>query len=263
MRVLLLMVCLMLCAGTVSSRAELHLQPRMDAACHPAAATGYTILHWKPGGACPSGCFVSRLTCANGKTTHFTSAVHPGTTQWQAAFHAWMPWSLALLVLPFLLAGVVAALRTRVVVPLMAANILILSYIAAAGWALDASITANPRAAWLDQLLFLNRYGVALAALLFVLINARPVWAALESLCYRHDGDAALAVLRQYPWQALGQPPRPPQLYEFIDPRETADHYRRETERLHAYRQKLDAETAFAEAYIRRERTRNHAHDLH
>jgi len=52
-----------------------------------------------------------------------------------------------------------------------------------------------------------------------------------------------------------------PHLYEFIDPQETASHYRRETERVRALREKFDAEAALAEAVIRRERWRNQFND--
>ncbi len=47
-----------------------------------------------------------------------------------------------------------------------------------------------------------------------------------------------------------------PSLHEFIDPRETASHYRRETNRVRALREKFDADAALAEAVIRRNRAR-------
>jgi hypothetical protein len=52
-----------------------------------------------------------------------------------------------------------------------------------------------------------------------------------------------------------------PNIYEFVDPRETTSYYHRETDRLRAFKDKLDAETAFAQAYMRRERARNQFND--
>ena len=48
-----------------------------------------------------------------------------------------------------------------------------------------------------------------------------------------------------------------PNIYEFVDPVETASHYRREAERLQAVRETLDAQTALAESVIRNRRARN------
>lgn len=90
------LICLMLLLGTASSRAELQLQPRMQATCWPASPASYTILRWKPRDTCTNDCFVSRLTCTNGKSYELASKVHPATTDFQMALSNWMPWSLLL-----------------------------------------------------------------------------------------------------------------------------------------------------------------------
>ena len=86
MRLILTLVCLLLFAGTAPSRADLQLQPKMEATCRPASPASYTILRWKPRETCTTDCFVSRLTCTNGKSFELVSRVHPATTEFQMAF---------------------------------------------------------------------------------------------------------------------------------------------------------------------------------
>ena len=55
-----------------------------------------------------------------------------------------------------------------------------------------------------------------------------------------------------------------PHIHEFIDPADTASHYRRQTERLHALREKFDAQTALAElVVIRHQRAQNCSNPYH
>jgi hypothetical protein len=136
---------------------------------------------------------------------------------------------------------------------------------ALAAMLLDASITGNPinEKAWLAELLFLNPYAFGVFLFAFLAANVVPVWRLLDGLFYRHPQGTVVAPvlwsLDEHP--ASVNASLMPNVYEFIDPRETTSHYQRETERLRAFKEKLDAETAFAEAYIRRQRAGNHLND--
>jgi hypothetical protein len=262
MRRILALICLILLLGTASGRAELQLQPKMQATCWPASPTSFTILRWKPRDTCTTDCFVSRLTCANGKSFELASKVHPGTTNFQIAFSNWMPWSLLLYLLPFLIITSVATIGSGAAVPLMIVNMAFMTYATATAWLFYVSITGNPRDewVWLKQLLFLNPYAFGGFLLVFLIVNLVPIWRWLDGLFYRHPAGTVIAPVM---WAAY--PPHAasmhaglmPNISEFVDPRETTSYYHRETDRLRAFKEKLDAETAFAQAYLRRERTRN------
>ncbi len=263
MRLAAALICLTLCAGTFSSRAEPQLQSKMHATCRPANATSYTIVRWKPRESCTHDCFVSRLACSNGKSHELASPFHPATTPFQMTFYSWAPWSVFAYLLPLLAVAGVSAVGSRMIAPVLTVNALLVTYAAMAAWSLCASITGNPWSewAWLEKALFLNPYSFAAAMVLFAIVNTRPVWRALEERFYRQPVSAITApdILHVYP--AAMSAALMPDIYEFVDPRESATHYRRETDRLRAFRDKLDAETAFAEAYIRRERARHHLDD--
>ncbi len=266
MRLILILICLMLCAGTVSSRAELQLQSKMDAMCRPASPTNHSILRWKPRDTCTNDCFVSRLTCSNGKTFELQSKFHPATTEFQMVFYNWAPWSVLIYLLPFVAIVGVATIGSRLTAPLLVLNVLLVTYAATAAWSLHASITGNPRGegAWLEQALFLNPYSFGAFSFLFIVANLLPIWRVLENLSYRHSADAVIvpSFVQEYRTDAtFMRAALMPNIYEFVDPRETTTQYQRDTERLRAFKDKLDAETAFAEAYIRRERTRNHLNE--
>jgi hypothetical protein len=260
------LICLMLLLGTASSRADLQLQPRMQASCWPASPASYTIMRWKPRDTCTTDCFVSRLTCTNGKSFELASKVHPATTEFQMAFSNWMPWSLLLYLLPFLIVISVATIGSGAAVPLLILNVGFATYATAAAWLFYASITGNPRDewVWLKQLLFLNPYAFGLFLLLFLIVNLLAIWRLLGGLFYRHPPGTVIAPVMwaAYPHHSAStHTGLMPNIYEFVDPRETTSHYHREADRLRAFKEKLNAETAFAQAYMRRERTRNHLND--
>jgi hypothetical protein len=132
--------------------------------------------------------------------------------------------------------------------------------------AVHASITGNPRDewVWLKQLLFLNPYAFGLFLLLFLIVNLLAIWRLLGGLFYRHPPGTVIAPVMwaAYPHHSAStHTGLMPNIYEFVDPRETTSHYHREADRLRAFKEKLNAETAFAQAYMRRERTRNHLND--
>jgi hypothetical protein len=177
-----------------------------------------------------------------------------------------MPWSLLLYLLPFLIVISIATVGSGAAVPLLILNVCFVTYAAAAAWLFYASITGNPRDewAWLKQLLFLNPYAFGGFLLVFLVVNLVAIGRWLDGLFYRHPPGTVIAPVMwaAYPHHAASMHSGlMPNLYEFVDPRETTSHYHRETERLRAYKNKLDAETEFAQAYMRRERTRNHLND--
>jgi hypothetical protein len=257
----------MLFVSTVPSRADLQLQPRMEAICWPASPAGYTVLRWKPRDTCTTDCFISRLTCTNGKRYDVTSKNHPATTDFQTSLVNWMPWSLLIYLLPFLIVASVATVGSSASVPLLILNAGFVLYATADALLLYASVTGNPRDewAWIKQLLFLNPYVFGLFLILFLVVNLPSIWRLLDGLFYRHPPGSVIAPVfwPAHPHQASSMHTAlMPNLYEFVDPRETSSYYHRETDRLRAYKEKLDAETALAQAYLRRERTRNHTNDV-
>jgi hypothetical protein len=259
-------VLLAICASVESSRADLYLQNSVEAWCRPAVPVSYRILHWKAPGTCSKDCFVWRLTCSNGKTREWQSKVHPTTTNLQMVFYEWAPWSFLLYLLPFIIYTGLAAVGAERLELLLALDGLVLTYATVAAWCFNSAVTGNPwgSTVWLEQAVFLNPYVYFPVIALAAVLNLPAGWGGLEALLYRHRPEIAFlpAVWSGNPMQAAAMSAAlMPHLYEFIDPRETASHYRRETDRVRALREKFDAEAALAQAVIRRERWRNQFND--
>ncbi len=262
MRLMLLLICLTLCGSIVSARAELLLQSKMEAICRPSAPAAYSIERWKRQGACTNDCFVSRLKCSNGKTFELQSAVHPGTTQIQMLLYNWAPWSFIFFLLPFCIIVGLATAGSNIFRPLLAVNVLVVAYAIFAALFFYVSIIGNPWSewAWLESLLFRNPYSFGTIMFFFLVVNLPAVWRSLEDFFYRHAAMPAIVPFNRM--HAAGMHAAlMPNIYEFVDPRETTSYYERETDRLRAYKEKLDAQTALARAYLRHQRTRNQLND--
>ena len=111
-----------------------------------------------------------------------------------------------------------------------------------------------------QQLFLLNPYVYGAVVIAFVLINLLAMLRGLESFLYRHAPETGFAAVMvpAHPMHAAAMSAAlMPNIYEFVDPVETASHYRREAERLQAVRETLDAQTALAELVIRNRRARN------
>jgi hypothetical protein len=243
-----------------SARAELHFQSKIEAACGPVAPVTQTVLRWK--GACANDCFAWRLTCSNGKSYDMQSKIHPSTTELQNAFYEWAPWSFVLYLLPFLIYAGLAVVGSEAAVLWAALNAVFVGYALCAAWSLYSSITGNPWGQWSEEerVLFLNPYLYSAIITAFVVINLLSVRRGLEALLYRHAPDAGFApmLVPAHPMHATAMSAAlMPNIYEFVDPAETTSYYHRETEHLHAVREKLDAQTALAESVIRNRRARN------
>jgi hypothetical protein len=242
------------------------MQSGMNAWCQPAKATSHTITRWKAPNSCRNDCFTWRLTCSNGKHVMLESAVSPATTQGQKAFYDWAPWSFLLYLLPFLALFGLATLGAQRLEVLLLLDGVVLIYATVAAWCFYGAVTGNP---WgttvaLQRAVFLNPYVYFPVIGLAVLLNLPAVWGGFEILFYRPRREIVgpLAMWPGYPPHAASMSAAlMPHLYEFIDPRETASHYRRETDRVRALREKFDAEAALAQAVIRRERWRNQFND--
>ena len=249
-----------LCGSMDSSRAELKFRPEMAAACKPALPMGQTLLKWRS--ICPKGdCFVWRVTCGNGKSYEMQSSIHPATTEAESLFWEWAPWSIVLYLMPFAVMVGLALIGAEFASVLIAVDALFIAYELCAAWSLYASITGNPwdSSAQAEQWLLLNAYVYGGVLIAFVLANAAALWRGLEFLFFRHAGDAAVApIMAVEPAHAAAlSMALMPDLYDFIDPRQSAAYYRRETEHLKAMREKLDAQTALAQSIIRSWRARN------
>lgn len=258
-------VLLGLCVSVESSRADLHYESTVEAWCRPAKPVSYHVLRWKAPGTCSKDCFVWRLTCSNGKTQDWQSKFHPTTTRWQVAFYDWAPWSFLLYLLPFLAYFGLAALGAQRLERLLLLDGLVLIYASVAAWCFYDTITGNP---WgttvaLEQAVLLNPYVYFPVIGLAVALNLHAVRRALDDLFFRHPAEfVATPAWPGDPHHAAAmRAALMPSLHEFIDPRETASHYRRETERVRALKEKFNAEAALAEAVIRRERWRNQFND--
>ncbi len=267
MRLMITLFCLTLLVSTVPAHADLQLRPRMDAICWPAGPARYALLRWKPRDTCTTDCFVSRLTCTNGNQFELASKNHPATTEFQGSLINWMPWSLLIYLLPFLILVGIATVGSGASVPLLVMNVIFVVYATSAAVFLYTSITGNPRDewSWIKRLLFLNPYAFGIFLVLFLALNLPTIWRLFDGLFYRHPPGSVVAPVLwpAHPHQAASMHAAlMPNLYEFVDPRESGSFYHREADRLRAYKEKLDAETALAQAYLRRERTRNHVNDL-
>jgi hypothetical protein len=143
-----------------------------------------------------------------------------------------------------------------------ALNAVFIGYALCAAWSLYSSITGNPWGQWIEEehLFLLNPYVYSAVLLAFVLINLPAVLRGLEAFLYRHSPDSGFAAVMvpAHPMHATAMSAALiPNIYEFVDPKETASFYRRQTEHLRAVRDKLDAQTALAESVIRNRRARN------
>jgi len=258
---LLIFALLVVAVPTQASSAELYLQGRIERTCGPATPTGIVVHHWKS--TCPSDdCFSWRLSCSNGARHELHSAEHPGTTVLEHTFYAWAPWSLALCMVPFLLYSGLALLGAERRVLVAAINVAFLGYFLAAGAALYVSIIGNPWGNWSEaqRIAFLNPYAFGGILVAFLLINLAAVCRGVEFLFFAHTPHPAYGALMVLadPFQAnRAGGSFMPNLYELIDPIQTAEHYRRETELLNAQRDKLDAQRSFAESYLRARRALN------
>ena len=124
---------------------------------------------------------------------------------------------------------------------------LVLIYGTVAARCFYGAVTGNPRGTTVafEQAVFLNPYVYFPVIGLAVLLNLPAVWRGFETLFYRHRPEIVgpPAMWPGYPPHAAAMSAAlMPHLYEFIDPRETASHYRRETDRVRALREKFDAE---------------------
>jgi hypothetical protein len=245
------------------ARAELVAQKRMDELCRLAAPDTYSIRSWKPQEACRTGdCFISQLRCSNGKTFELKTAIHPGTTIIQKAFYDWAPVSFGVMLLPLgILIGLawVGSNRSRL---LLIANLFLAEYLLAATAYWYASVTDNPWKEWVgfQNLLFGNAYIVTISVVIFVMMNAVAFWRGLEDFFFKNSA-VTVFVPSNRAHAALMSAAFMPDVHEFIDPRETTTHYERETDRLRAHKAKLDAETEYAKAYLRRQRALNQLND--
>src|SRR5665213_2036817 len=123
MRVIIALICLTLCAGVNSSRAELQLQPTMEQKCQPAKPAGHSVVRWKAQHSCSNDCFTSQLTCTNGKKVSLQSAINPDTTQLQWTIFNWAPWSLVVYLLALLGYATLATIGTELLVPQLVLNL--------------------------------------------------------------------------------------------------------------------------------------------
>lgn len=248
-------------ASVSSSRAELQMQSSMDHWCKPAKVTGHTILRWKAPESCQNDCFTWRLTCSSGKHVTLQSLINPTTTKGQWTFHSWAPWSITVYVVAIVGYAAIALVGTEMLLLQLVLNGVLVSYAGYAAWAWYAGVTGNPwgASAEFDRLIVLNGYVYAAIMAVFFIVNMPAVRRGLEYFFFRYTVEpGGLPVLwPRHPAHAQAlRAALTPHLHEFIDPRETIDHYRRETDKARALREKLDAYTAFIRAVVKRERMR-------
>jgi hypothetical protein len=107
----------------------------------------------------------------------------------------------------------------------------------------------------------IDPYAYGAVLVIFVLINLPVLLRGLVAFLHRHRADAVIGsgiLPADRMHAATIARALMPNIYELVDPAETVAHYRRETERLQALKEKLDAQTALAESVIRNQRARNH-----
>jgi hypothetical protein len=253
-------ICLALGGAIETARAELKFQSSNEAVCRPGTPVTQTLVKWKS--ACTNDCFVWRLTCSNGKNYNMQSKIHPATTDLQNAFYDWAPWSVVLYLLPFLIYAGLAIVGSEAATLLTALNVVFVTYAMCAAWSLYSSITGDPWGRWIEEerMFLLNPYVYGAILIAFIVINLSAVRRGLEVFLYHHTRDSGFApvMLPAHPMHATAMSVAlMPNIYEFVDPAETASYYRRQTEHLRAVRDKLDAQTALAESVIRNRRARN------
>jgi hypothetical protein len=250
-------------ASSAPAQAEPTFQADLERQCAPAMPQRQELLSWKPARLCTGDCFVWRLTCSNGKQVDLQANIHPDTTEWQFRFWAAAPGSVVVYLLVFAVLIAVGSFGWQFAVPVVIFNVFFMLYVTAAVAALLASITGDPFGDGAEfQRHFFNQSVYTAVVLVGALINLVPVWRELESLFYRHPINNAVV---QVDWSDQGAQAIAaalmPNLYEFVDPGESAAYYRRETERLRALKDKFDADTALAKSIIRYERARTLLND--
>jgi hypothetical protein len=247
----ILLIFFAVCLTGLAARAEVKTASKIEPACQTAAAQ-ISILRWKARPYCSGDCFLTRYSCAGGKYVDVASALHPTTTALQLSFYHAAPWSILLGLLPFLIVAGVSTVASAVAVPLLALNVLFLSYLTTTLVLLYASITGNPFGewVWLERLAFLNPYAFGAASILFVIVNLPPVWRAMEDAFFRQGSASFIAPPIVADANTLLR-------FGSIDPRESTLFFRRETDRLRAAKDRLDAETAFTHAFLRRARSQH------
>lgn len=263
MRLTIALICLTLCLGVNSSRAELEMQSSLDEWCMPAKAAGHTILRWKAPNSCHDDCFTWLLTCTSGKQVMMQSMINPATTQGQWTFHSWAPWSLIVYVVAIVGYAAIALVGAEILVLQLVLNSLLVSYAGYAAWAWYAGVTGNPWGAWaeFDRLFILNGYVYAAIMGFFFIVNLPAARRGLEHFFFRQAADRGGLPMVWPGHPAHAEATRAalmPHLFEFADPRETIEHYRRETDKARAVREKLDAYTALMRAVMKRDRMRHH-----
>jgi hypothetical protein len=243
--------------GCSMAHADLAQLQQMRSACKSSYPESYIITHWSQ--ACPNGeCFAWRLTCSNGTHHDLQSAENPNTSDVQHTFRAWSPWSFGLYLVPLLVYAVVALMNVETPFILAGLDAIFLLYFAEAGISFASGATADPWASRAIEDVLFNSYVLVGVLIAFGVVNLAGVWRGVEYLFYRHP-TAPTPFPGQYaqrPEQALlgGQ-----QLW--ASPSDMANHYRRETERLKAHRDHLNAHRSLFETYLRMQRQRNEQRD--
>jgi hypothetical protein len=264
---LTLLLALVALGGSISTgRAELVFQQHISDLCRPAAVRTIGITQWKAPGTCTNDCFVWRLTCTNGRVQVRQSAISPWTTGLQLVVANWAPWSLAVYILPFVVLFVMAAFGARSAWLLSTINFVVCSYLGWAAWCFYAAVVGDPWGRWVEfeNAVLLNPYIYFPVVVFTVLMNGGAFLRGMEIFFSRHPADAlvANALWAGHPIHAEHmRAALMPNIYEIANPGETTSYYRRETEKVRALKEKLDADAALAESVIRRERARRRLND--
>ena len=106
----------------------------------------------------------------------------------------------------------------------------------------------------------IDPYAYGVVVVVFLLINLPALLVRSAGFLHRYAADAVISrgILPANRIHAATMATAlMPNVREFVDPVGTVSRYRRETERLEALKEKLDAQTALAEAVIRNHRARN------
>jgi hypothetical protein len=107
----------------------------------------------------------------------------------------------------------------------------------------------------------INPYAYGAVLVIFLLVNLPVLLCGLVAFLYRRPADPVIGsgiLPADQMHAATIARALMPNVHELVDPAETVAHYRRQTERLQALKEKLDAQTALAEAVIRNHRARNY-----
>ena len=218
--VTIIFICLAVCSFIEPSRAELHYQLKIDAACRPGAPVSQTLLRWR--GVCTNNdCFTWRLACSNGKNYEMQSKIHPATSELENVFYEWAPWSFVLYLLPFFIYAVLAVVGSEAAVLWAAVDAVFIGYALCAAWSLYSSITGNPWGQWIEEehLFLLNPYVYSAVLTAFALINLPAVLRGLETFLYRHAPGSGIAAVMvpAHPMHATAMSAAlMPNIYEFV-----------------------------------------------